>query len=59
MEGQLLDDCTAAGASLLDDYVAKLNEQGIDGAGYVEKIRTIADKYNAEFTWDDYMKLYE
>jgi TRAP-type C4-dicarboxylate transport system substrate-binding protein len=58
LEGAPLEEFKKACASLLDDYVKKLDTQGLDGTGQMKKIQEIADKYNAEFSWENYKSYY-
>lgn len=52
-EGQFLQDCIDAVAPLMDEY-AEAN--GV--AEYIPEIQALADKYNADFTMDDFKALF-
>lgn len=54
LEGDMLAEFQEAGASLMDELVADLDAQGLDGTGEYNKIVALADKYNEVMTWDDY-----
>jgi hypothetical protein len=54
LEGDNLKTFLEASSPLVDEYVKELDDKGLDGTGHLEKIKEITQKYNADFTWDDF-----
>ncbi len=54
LEGELLEEFSAAGAHLMGDLVAELDAAGHDGTGTYNMILELAEKYNSIMTWEDY-----
>ena len=53
-EGEFLQECVDACAPMLGEYVATIE----GGDAYVADIQALADKYNADFSWDDFKALF-
>ena len=54
----LTDEMLASAAPMVEDYIQSLNDQGYDGQGYYDLLCEIAEKYNQEFTWEQYQECY-
>lgn len=58
LEGDMLQQFQAASSHIMSDYVKQMDDQGLDGTGALALVEKLADKYNSQFTLDDYIACY-
>jgi len=58
LEGEALEEFRQAGANLMEEYAKSLDAKGLEGTKAMNLLRELADKYNKEYTWEEYKACY-
>ena len=58
IEGEVLEEFNKACIYMTDEYVKKLDEMGLDGTGAMQLLMELTEKYNKEYSWEEYKAYY-